>query len=148
MSARLALAMSMSVALFISACAHGASEQTELRHQAEVASALGKQVNLPVYPGAVATQGGGAELRHGSRAITAVYYRTGDALPKVERFYASRFPKGALKEYINTGAGGLADFSMTRGRNVEQVTLSSDSDGTVIALMLTRQDEKGQLRRR
>jgi hypothetical protein len=126
-------------ALHVPAERPNGSAQEESGAQATLSAPLIHDLGLPLYPGAVPTQGGGFTVKSGHQAITAAYLRSSDALPKVEAFYAARLPHGSLKQYITQpGDGGVAAFSFSERAAAKSVTLSSDQSATIISLTTTR----------
>lgn len=102
-----------------------------------VAPSIARAIGLPVYPGAQPAEGGGLTVKSGASLVVAAYYRTPDALAKVESFYALRLPKGSLKAYLPAENGGTAAFLFWVRTARKQVTLSTDGANTIIALTST-----------
>lgn len=123
--------------LVFSACSSRPEPSISASHVPVVSALLSKHIDLPIYPGALPTSDGIAvKGAHGGK-VFAAYYRSSDALPKVEAYYTGRLPKGSLKMYVNEADGGTADFLVDKGRMQKQVVLASDRGGTLIALSTT-----------
>lgn len=102
-----------------------------------VSANVRRHLALPLYPGAQPTTNGISLKRPSNGEVFAAYYRSPDPLAKVERYYATRLPKGSLKMFVNEADGGTADFLVRANRVQKQVVLASDRGGTLIALSVT-----------
>ena len=107
-----------------------------------VSAEISKAIGLPVYPGATPTEGGGVTVRSGSKLITAAYYKAAAPLSAVERFYASRLPRGSLKAFISQQGAGTANFVIAQSKATKQVILSVDAAGTILQLSVTTQAKR------
>ncbi len=91
---------------------------------------------VPVYPGAVATEGGGMVAETGEGSSGTVPYTTADGVAKVLETYAGLLTKAGLtvNQKVQTGEGGMLIATSADSKRTVTAMLSVDDGKTTLVL--------------
>ena len=93
-------------------------------------------LGLPVYPGAIASEGGSLAATTKEGTAKVVTLQTKDSFDKVYAFYKAKMPAGTETSHMTAGGTSMAAFTMGSSTDKEHKSVSITATGDKVSITL------------